>query len=84
MKCKKIDKLATKLSKNALGSINYLCNYNKARSEIERKLIATQRQRYKAMVKEWSERRPPPQIQQRYVHDNGSGRLRLTDSLALV
>jgi hypothetical protein len=74
MKRKKIDKLATKLSKNTPGSVDYLRNYNKARSKIERKLTATERQRYKAMAKEWSERRPPPQIQQRYAHGNGSDR----------
>jgi hypothetical protein len=74
-----IDRLAVKLSKNVPGSLQYLRNYNRARSAVERKLTDNQRQKYKAMAKEWSEIQLPPNMQQRYAHGNYSSRLRSTD-----
>jgi hypothetical protein len=76
---KKINKLAAKISKNVPGSSDYLSSYNKARSQVEKKLTDDQRQKYKAMAKEWSEKKLPPRAQQRYVYSNDFNRLELTD-----
>lgn len=72
---KKIHKLAVKLSQTAPGTPGYLRSYNTARSQVEKKLTDNQRQTYKAMAKDWSEKKLPPRMQQRYVHGNDSGRL---------
>jgi len=71
--------LAVKLSKNVPGSLQYLCYYNRARSQVEKGLTNDVGQKYKAMAKEWSETQLPPNMQQRYVHGNYSNRLELTD-----
>jgi hypothetical protein len=81
---KKIHKLATKLSQNAPGSLDYLKHYNKARKQVERKLTDDKRREYKAMAKEWSEKKLPPRMQQRYVHGNDSSRLEQSDFFALA
>ena len=73
---KKIHKLATKLSRNTPGSLDYLKHYNKARKQIERKLSDDKRREYKAMAKEWSEKKLPPKMQRRYVHCNGFSQTR--------
>ena len=65
-----IHQLAVKRHK--AGSPQYLCAYKKACRQIERKLSKNQRQKYQVMAKEWSEKKPPPKIQRRYVHRNGS------------
>lgn len=72
---KKIHKLAVKLSQNVPGSAGYLGSYNTARRQVEQKLTDNQRQKYKAMAKEWSEKTLPPKMQQRYAHGNNSSRL---------
>jgi hypothetical protein len=63
----KIHKLAVELKKKAQSRPHYLSSYSRARTQVERKFTENQRQRYKAMAKEWSEKKPPPIIQQRYV-----------------
>lgn len=65
-----INNLAIKLSKNAAGSQSYMAYYSKARNEVEKTLTDNQRQLYKAMAKQWTERVLPPDVQQRYVHGN--------------
>jgi hypothetical protein len=42
--------------------------YSAARRRVERKLTESQRRLYKAMAKEWTEKKPPLVEQQRYVH----------------
>ncbi|KAN0121378.1 hypothetical protein V8E52_003274 [Russula decolorans] len=53
------------------GSAGYLCSYNTARRQVERKLTDNQRQMYKAMAKEWSEKKLPPRMQQRMMSKHG-------------
>jgi hypothetical protein len=65
---RKINKVAVKLSKDMPGSSGYLCNYQKARRQVEAKLTDNQRKKYRSMAKEWSEKRLPPKMQQRYAH----------------
>jgi hypothetical protein len=79
-----IHRLAVTLSRNVPGSPQYLRHYNRARSQVERNLTDDQRQKYKAMAKEWSESQLPPHMQQRYVHGNYSNRLGSTDIFKLV
>jgi len=69
--------LALKLSKNTPGLLHYLSNYHKARAKLEAKLTNDQCQSYKAMAKEWLEKKLPPKMQQWYVHGNDSSRLGL-------
>lgn len=76
---KEIHKLTLDLCKNVPGSRQYMQYYNKARSEVERSLTDDERQRYKAMAKEWSERKLPPKMQQRYVHGSESSISGLAD-----
>jgi uncharacterized protein (DUF2132 family) len=76
---KEIDRLAVKLSKNVPGSLQYLRKYNRARSQVEGKLTDDQRQKYKAMAKEWSETQLPPNMQQQYVYGDYSSGLGTTD-----
>ena len=75
MNRKEISKLAIKLSQSKPGSPAYLQAYKKARNQVECKLTDNQRQRYKAMAKEWSEKKLPPRMQQRYVHGYDSIKL---------
>ena len=81
MNRKEISKLSVKLSQSKPGSSAYLQAYKKARSRVEQKLTDNQRQRYKAMAKEWSEKKLPPRMQQRYVHGNDFIKLQLADSV---
>ena len=78
MQCKRIHKLAVKLSKNVPGSTDYISHYQKARIQVESKLTDDQRRKYKAMAKEWSEKTLPPKMQQRYAYGNGSSRIRIS------
>ncbi|KAF8486612.1 hypothetical protein F5888DRAFT_1640084 [Russula emetica] len=55
----KIHELALEFPKNTPGSADYLSNYNKARRLVE--------QKYKAMAKEWMEKKLPPGMQQRMM-----------------
>lgn len=84
MERQKINKLAVKLSKDAPGSPEYLRCYNAARKKVEEKLTDEQRQNYRAMAKQWSEKKLPPMMQRRYVHGSDSSRLELTDFSTLV
>jgi hypothetical protein len=79
-----IHMLAVRLSPTAPGSAGYLRSYNTARRQVERKLTDNQRQMYKAMAKEWLEKKLPPRMQQRYAHGNDSSRLELADFSNLV
>jgi hypothetical protein len=79
MHSKKINKRAVKISKNVPGSTDYLSNYHKARAQVEAKLTDEQRQMYKAMAKEWSEKKLPPRMQQRYVDGDDFSGLELPD-----
>jgi predicted DNA binding CopG/RHH family protein len=62
MHWKKIHKLATKLSQNMLESLDYLKHYNKAYKQVEQKLTNNKHQEYKAMAKEWLEKKLPLQM----------------------
>ena len=65
-----LHELATELSQTAPGSLDFLKSYHEARKQVEQKLTDAERQEYKAMAKEWSEKRLPPLMQRRYVHCN--------------
>jgi 2-polyprenyl-6-methoxyphenol hydroxylase-like FAD-dependent oxidoreductase len=70
MKAPKIDKLAVAISNDKPGSPAYLAAYHKARKQLEKELPETERQKYRAMAKKWSENKLPREMQQRYVHKN--------------
>ena len=74
MKCKKITKLAAKLSQSPPGLLGFLHTYKKAHTQVRKELSQVERQKYKAIVKEWSEKRLPPRMQQRYVYSDDSHR----------
>jgi 2-polyprenyl-6-methoxyphenol hydroxylase-like FAD-dependent oxidoreductase len=84
MNREEISELSKKLSQGKAGSSAYLQAYKKARRQVEQKLTDNQRQRYKAMAKEWTEKKLPPSMQQRYVHGNDFIKLRLADLSTLV
>jgi hypothetical protein len=65
MNRQKIHTLATEYSKNLPEAPHYFANYNRACREVEAELADDQRQSYKAMAKEWSEMKLPPEMQQR-------------------
>jgi hypothetical protein len=75
--------MAVRLSGSRAGTPLFLKSYKQARALIEKDFPDGQRQRYKAMAKEWSEKPLPSQLQQEYVHRNNSSLLYLTDSLSL-
>lgn len=81
---KQVHKSAVKLFQTAPGSAGYLGSYSAACHQVEGKLTDNQRQMYKAMAKEWSEKKLPLKLQQRYAHDNDSSRLELADFSDLV
>jgi hypothetical protein len=62
---KQIHKLAVRLSQNVPGSVEYLSQYHRARVQVEETLTDDQRRTYRAMAKEWSEKKLPPRMQQR-------------------
>ena len=84
MERENIYKLAVELSQDVPGSKDFITQYQKARIQVEAKLTDDQRQIYKAMAIEWSEKNLPPKMQQRYAHGNGSSRLESADFSMLV
>jgi hypothetical protein len=78
MNCVEINNLAMELSGDVAGSEPYLSNYHKARLQVEQKLSEDQRQIYRALAKEWTEKKLPEDMQKRYVHGNGSSGLKST------
>jgi len=75
MKSEKIAKLAAELSKSPPGSASFLHTYKLACTQVNKKLSKRTRQKYKAMAKEWTEKRLPLRMQQLYVYGNDSCRL---------
>jgi len=75
MKSEKIAKLAAELSKSPPGSASFLCAYKPVCTQVNKKLSKRTWQKYKAMAKEWTEKRLPPRMQQQYVYGNDSYRL---------
>jgi hypothetical protein len=71
----RVNKLAIKLSNSAPGTNAYLGSYKKARKIVKEKLSKSLCGKYKAMAKEWSEKKLPPTIKQRYMHGNYSSGL---------
>lgn len=61
-----IDKAAVMLSGHPSGSGPYLQNYRRAFNEVEGEFTESERRKYRVMAKEWTERQPPPKMQQRY------------------
>ena len=64
-----IDKMAAELSESKPGSAAYLGCYRRAVKTIEEGLDEETRQKYLAQAKKWSEEKPPPRQQQRYVQE---------------
>ena len=79
MNRKKIHAMAAKISQERPGTPHYLSGYSRARKIIERKFTEEEHRKYKAMAKEWSEKKLPPRMQQQYVHGNDSSKLGLAD-----
>lgn len=84
MNREEISKLSIDLSQGKAGSSAYLQAYKKARSQVEQELTDNQRQRYKAMAKEWTEKKLPPSMQHRYINSNDFIKLQLADFSKLV
>jgi len=81
---KKISKLAQELSNSPPGSLDYLSAYKRALTQVEGELSQRQQQKYQAMAKEWSKKKLPPRMQQRYLHLNDSHSLELANFFTLV
>jgi hypothetical protein len=64
---KTISKMAVKLSNSPPGSVRYIKTYPGARRKVEKRLTENQRQKYKAMAKDWSEGNLPQKVQYRYA-----------------
>ena len=76
MNREEIYRLTCKLCPNDKpGSPAFLATYQMARVKFEGELSDEKRELYEAMAKEWSENKPPPEVQRRYVHSNYSSRL---------
>jgi hypothetical protein len=74
-----IDKLATELANSKSGSPLYLGCYRPALQKIEEGLTDDMRMRYRAEAKIWTEQKPPPSVQYRYVHAIQSGKWQATN-----
>ena len=59
--------MAAELSGAKAGSVAYIACYGKALKTIEEGLDEEMRVRYRAEAKQWSEHKPPPRQQQRFV-----------------
>ena len=70
MNRKKIHAMAAKISQEKPETLYYLSGYSRARKIIKRKFMKEERQKYHAMAKEWSAKKLPLRMQQRYVHSN--------------
>ena len=79
-----ISKLAEELSDSTPGSLDYLRDYRRALTQVEGELSQRQQQKYRAMAKEWTEKKLPPEMQQRYFHLNDSHSLELANVFTLV
>jgi hypothetical protein len=64
---KELDEMAAELSGAKGGSAAYIGSYKKAFRIIEEGLDEETRVMYRAEAKKWSEHKPPPRQQQRYV-----------------
>lgn len=71
---KEIDELAAELSGSKSGSHAYISHYRTALSTTEKGLTDEIRVKYRADAQRWSEEKPPPSVQRRYVHTNRSCR----------
>ena len=76
--------MAAKISQEKPEMLHYLSSYSKAYKIIKRKFMEQERQKYKVMAKEWSEKKLPPRMQQQYVHSNDSSKLVLANFTKLV
>jgi hypothetical protein len=68
-----IDKLAAELSGEKPGSHRYIACYSTAVSAIEKQLTDEVLIKYKADAQKWSDEKPPPLVQRRYVHSKRFG-----------
>ena len=64
---KELNEMAAELSGAKPGSVAHLSCYKKALKAIEEGLDEETRVKYRAEAKKWSEQKPPPRQQQRYV-----------------
>jgi hypothetical protein len=81
---KAINQMAIRMSQDKPGSRQYLGVYKRACGKIKQKFSESQCQIYRAMAKEWTEKKLPPKLQQQYVHCNDSSRFELTDCFILA
>jgi hypothetical protein len=65
---KELDEMAVEMSESKAGSAAYLGCYKKAIKTINEGLDEETRVKYRADAKKWTEQKPPPRQQQRYVH----------------
>jgi divalent metal cation (Fe/Co/Zn/Cd) transporter len=64
---KEVDEMTAQLSGAKVGLVAYIACYSKVLQIIEEGLDEETQEKYQAEAKQWSEQKPPPQIQQRYV-----------------
>jgi hypothetical protein len=69
-----VDKLAAKMSGDKSGSIAYLSYYRTALNKVAGELSEELQTKYKAEAKQWTDQKPPPLEQLRYVRTNRSSR----------
>ena len=72
----KIHKLMSKLCPNDNpGSNMFLTTYQKVCHQFAEQLGPEEHKKYEEMAREWMKNKPPPEVQQRYVHRNHSNQL---------
>jgi len=79
-----VHNLAVQLVEDKGGSSLYIGNYKRARAEFSETLTESQRKRYMAMAKEWTEKGLPVDMKQQYVHGSDSSGLYLADFFTLA
>ena len=73
-----INNLAADLSGSKPGSRSYLTHYRAAFAAIEESLTEEVRIKYRSDAIKWTNEKPPPSVQYRYVNANRSGSRQVT------
>ena len=76
MNQEKIHKLMSELCPNNNPGLNmFLANYQKAHRQFAEQLSPKECEQYETMAREWTENKPPPEVQRRYMYRNHSNQL---------
>ena len=66
--------MALSMSNSKAGSTDYLKSYRKALKIVEESFSEATKLKYRAQAKKWTEDKPPPRQQQKYVHSHNFGK----------